>query len=159
MQFLVIPSWNVLKKRFSINSSTELLKKMLGGPFLGEQLERRRFCNPRFARSLALQIVDADRLGFAGLKLRATPHKNNFINDVMGELQKNLSERFKMASECFKKIRGTFSKTALFNRIMQVRPSHNFPQNVGFWRSGNKFGALSEQSLYPHARLFIQVWP
>lgn len=53
----------------------------------------------------------------------------------MGELQRNLSERFKMASESFKKIRGTFPKTAPFNRIMQVPPSPNSPQNVGFWQN------------------------
>jgi hypothetical protein len=67
--------------------------------------------------------MDEDRFGFAWLKMCAAIKKNNFINDVMGELQKNLSERLKMASERLKKFRGTFPKTALFNRIMHVQLS------------------------------------
>lgn len=71
--------------------------------------------------------MDEDRFGFAWLKMCAAIKKNNFINDVMGELQKNLSERFKMERERLKKFRGTFPKTALFNHIMHVPPSSNTP--------------------------------
>jgi hypothetical protein len=81
--------------------------------------------------------MDEDRFGFAWLKMCAAIKKNNFINDVMGELQKNLSERFKMASERLKKFRGTFAKTALFNRIMTHSPSPStLPKRRIFEKAG-----------------------
>lgn len=59
----------------------------------------------------------------------------------MGELQKNLSERFKMASERLKKFRGTFPKTALFNRIMTHSPSPStLPKRRIFGKSGSGVG-------------------
>ena len=83
--------------------------------------------------------MDEDRFGFAWLKMCAAIKKNNFINDVMGELQKNLSERFKMERERLKKFRGTFSKTAPFCCIMIHPPSpHALPKRRILGKAGAK---------------------